>query len=1440
MNTATPAADIDVEVPKTDKEMSELKLQHRLLTPFLSKKVPPIPSDEERKPYGQYHANFLSKIMFAWLYPLLSVGYKRTLTENDLFYLEDQQTVQTMYTDFKKHFDDQLKKTTINYVQKKYKEKNQTFNPDAEFSEDDLEGYKVPSYVIPLCLFKTLKFEYSLGNFLMIISDVASCVSPLLQKKLINFVGMRDFGLSPSVGKGVGYAIGVCLLIFLNAITINHSFHMLMVCGAKSRAILTRLLLDKALSIDAKGVHKFPASKVQSMISTDMNRVDMAVCYFPFLLIAVIPVAICIGLLIWNIGVSALVGIAIFVMVMFILGATIKRLMSFRQIISKYTDLRVNLMKELLKNYQMIKFYSWEGSYSKRIQDARFTEMKYVLNLQATRNVLVSFAFAMPILASMATFLTAFQISSGKNAADLFSSLTLFNVLAIQFMMVPLAINVTADMAVSSRKICDFLTEPDINEEEFSTIPFKDDELALKIEDATFDWETFEDDKTENDVDPAKSSLNDENEPSAAKKEKTFDLEKAASSLDKSSITSYSSLEKKSALHEVAKTEFQGLHDINLNIKKGEFIVVTGTIGSGKSSLLCAMAGLMRRTEGKVLVDGDLLLCGYPWVQNATIRDNITFGLPFDEEKYYTVVDACSLGSDFAQFPGGDMTEVGERGITLSGGQKARINLARAVYADKEIVLLDDVLSAVDAKVGKHIVENCILGLMGSKTRIMATHQLSLISSADRMVFLNGDGSIDVGTTDELLSRNVAFSNLLKFQKKSKEGTSGDDDGEIGSEIHSIKAEMIRNEQEELKAQGIEIQLSRAATRASAVASLDAEKRERTPDHEKVTIIGDEEKAVNSLSLSVYVNYCRLAFGKLGWAGLGLYITFAALTTFCNLFTNTWLSFWIENKFDGRGKPFYEGIYIMFSFLYTFCLAINFYMICYFTNKAARMLNFQAAQKILHVPMAFMDVSPIGRVLNRFTKDTDVLDNELAEQVRQLLNPLANVIGTIILCIIYIPWFAIAVPLIIMFYISVANFYQASGREIKRMEATKRSLVYSHFNEALSGKDTIKAYRIQPRIKDKLDKLIDSQNEAYFLTVASQRWLGSTLAVLAFCMVLVISLLCVFRIFNISAASTGLLLTYVINVTGIMSMMMRALTQVENEFNSVERLNHYAFDLVQEAPYEIPENDPPASWPENGRIKFDHVNMKYRPELPYVLKDINLDIQKTEKIGFCGRTGAGKSTFMTCLYRFTEFEGKIIIDDVDIQKLGLHALRSKLTIIPQDPVLFMGTIRTNLDPFSEQSDERLWEALCIASLIKKEDLESVKLQHKDDDNLHKFHLNRAVEDDGSNFSIGERQLIALARALVRKTKILILDEATSSVDYETDAKIQKTISTEFNDCTILCIAHRLNTILNYDKIAVMNAGEVVEYDHPKTLFMNENGVFRSMCEQAKITIEDFA
>ncbi|GME78716.1 unnamed protein product [Ambrosiozyma monospora] len=448
-------------------------------------------------------------------------------------------------------------------------------------------------------------------------------------------------------------------------------------------------------------------------------------------------------------------------------------------------------------------------------------------------------------------------------------------------------------------------------------------------------------------------------------------------------------------------------------------------------------------------------------------------------------------------------------------------------------------------------------------------------------------------------------------------------------------------------------------------------------------------------------------------------------------------------------------------------------------------------------------------------------------------------LGTLVLCCVYLPWFSIAVPIILSVLIVLTEYFQATSREVKRLEAVQRSSVFSQFNESLGGMNTIKLYKAEDRFLKDCDNMINRMNEANFMTFALQRYFAINMSILVGFLGLIISLLCCFRIFNINAASTGLLLSYVLQVTGYLIQGFRAYVLVENELNSVERLKYYADELPQEPGFSTvgPSLDP--NWPAEGAIKFENVNLRYREGLAYALKNFSIDMKPHENIGVCGRTGAGKSTLMSCLYRLSEPEGLITIDGVDISKINLTDLRTKLSIIPQDPVLFSGTIKENLDPFDQSSENELWDALRRAHLIEESVLQKAKKQTVRDESMHKFHLLQVVEEDGENFSLGERQLLALARALIKKSKILILDEATSSVDYETDSKVQKTIVNEFSDCTILCIAHRLKTILKYDRILVLDKGETAEFDTPWNLFQNEAGLFRSMCDQSNITADDF-
>lgn len=1398
--------------------MSAVKPQKRLLTPFLLKKVPPIPEENERKPFPT-RVNPLSKVFFWWLHPIMNVGYKRTVVPEDMFVINESMSVQKLAASFEANLKKRIASSKAKHIAKKAKERAKLAAKGHESTngimdaENDLNDFELPKYIAGYALLQTFAFQYSLACFYLMLSSCASSLSPLLTRKLINYVELRSIGLPEKVGDGVGLAIGSALLVMVIGILFNHSFYYSMMTGAQVKAVLTKSLLDKSFRLSGKSRLEYPSSSITSIMGTDLARIDLALGFQPFIVTFPATMAISIGILCHNIGAAAMVGVGLAFVFLFGTMLFTGKLFMYRRSATHFTDTRIKYVKEVLNNLKMIKYYTWELPYSRLIEDNREKEMLIIYKMQVARNMVIAVSSSLTSFASLSSFLVLYATSSNsrRNPAIIFASLSLFNILSQQVFMLPIALATGSDAIIGIARSGKFLAAEEIDLEatviEAGPEVKKDMDarnLAIKVDNASFVWESKPADFTDD------SSTKKEIE-TVSDSNKSIQEEKLDEKLVRQSIDSA-----------ISST----LRNISLEIKKGEFIAITGLIGSGKSSLLNALSGFMKRTLGSVNVNGPLLLCGNPWIQNTTVKENILLGNPLDEQKYKDVIYACSLESDVEILPAGDQTEIGERGITLSGGQKARINLARAVYADKEIVLMDDVLSAVDARVGKHIMTSCFMGLLKDKTRLLATHQLSLIGSANRIIFLNGDGTIDFGTMDELQQRNEAFRNLMTYNAHVESDEEEEKEGETTESELEEDREFIAE------------QLSRQQT----VLDDEAEHRNyRVNENEDGKLIAAERAAENQIKWKVYKNYVKYGSGIFKYySSVPIVLLVTILATFCQIFTNTWLSFWTEDKFPNKSNGFYIGFYVMFTFLSFFLLCLEFWLIAYVVNEAAIKLNLKAVKSVLRVPMSYMDTTPMGRVLNRFTKDTDTLDNEIGTQLRMLIFFIANIMGILILCIVYLPWFALAIPPLGAIFVAVANYYQASAREIKRLEATQRSLVYNNFNETLSGMETLKALKKEKMFLDKNSKLINQMNEAYFFTIANQRWLAIHLDMVACLMCLVVSFLCVFRVFRISAASVGLLLSYVLQIASQLSMVVRIYTQVENEMNSVERICEYAFDLPQEAPEIISEKTPAESWPESGSIRFENASLAYRPGLPLVLKNLNMDIKPAEKIGICGRTGAGKSSIMTALFRLAELNsGKIEIGGLDISQMGLRSLRSQLSIIPQDPVLFGGTIRKNLDPFETSSDDELWNALSRAGLIDQEQLEFVKTQDPSSETAHKFHLNMLVEDEGINFSLGERQLISFARALVRGSKVLILDEATSSVDYETDSKIQRTIAREFSHCTILCIAHRLKTIINYDRIVVLDKGEIVEFDTPWNLFKSHGSIFQQMCERSNIVDADF-
>ena len=653
------------------------------------------------------------------------------------------------------------------------------------------------------------------------------------------------------------------------------------------------------------------------------------------------------------------------------------------------------------------------------------------------------------------------------------------------------------------------------------------------------------------------------------------------------------------------------------------------------------------------------------------------------------------------------------------------------------------------------------------------------------------DGHIQsIDTFDNLMTDNEGFRKMMastaREEESKKDGVSGVDEGEEGK---------------------------------------GTKKKTATP---RVALMQQEERAVKSVPWSIYAAYIR-ASGMLMNGALVLLLL--ALSQGANIVTSLWLSWWTSNKFGyatGQYIGAYAGLGLAQALLqFSFSVALSV-----LGTQSSKVMLQHAMTRVLRAPMSFFDTTPLGRITNRFSKDVDIMDNILQDAMRMYMFTLAMIISVFILIIVYFHYFAIALgPLFLVFLFS-AGYYRASAREMKRHEAVLRSDVFARFSEGVSGTSSIRAYGLQDQFTKGVQASVDQMNSAYYLTFSNQRWLSVRLDAIGNILVFTTGILVVTSRFNVSPSISGLILSYILSIVQLIQFTVRQLAEMENAMNATERIHYYGNALDEEPPLHLA--NVPGDWPHKGEIVFNEVQMRYRDGLPLVLQGLNLTVAGGERIGIVGRTGAGKSSIMSALFRLVELSsGSISIDGVNIASVGLKDLRTRLAIIPQDPTLFRGTVRSNLDPFHEHTDLELWSALRQSDLVEGEGDTS------GDSSTHgRVHLDAVVEEEGLNFSLGQRQLMALARALVRGSQIIVCDEATSSVDMDTDQKIQKTIATGFRGKTLLCIAHRLKTIINYDRICVMDQGRIAELDAPLRLW-EAQGIFRSMCDRSGIGRHDF-
>lgn len=692
----------------------------------------------------------------------------------------------------------------------------------------------------------------------------------------------------------------------------------------------------------------------------------------------------------------------------------------------------------------------------------------------------------------------------------------------------------------------------------------------------------------------------------------------------------------------------------------------------------------------------------------------------------------------------------------------------------------------MDAHVGRHIFDHAICGLLKDKCRILATHQLHVLHRCDRIIWMQ-DGHIQtIDTFDNLMANNEGFQKMMASTAQEEKVNRDSDGAEAGKET------------------------------------------KKKPATRRVALMQQEERAVKSVPWSIYAAYIRASGTLLN----GLFVVLLlALSQGANITTSLWLSWWTSNKFGyatGQYIGAYAGLGLAQALLqFAFAVALSV-----LGTQSSKVMLQNAMTRVLRAPMRFFDTTPLGRITNRFSKDVDIMDNILQDAMRMYMFTLAMIISVFILIIAYFYYFAIALgPLFLLFLFS-AGYYRASAREMKRHESVLRSDVFARFTEGVSGTSSIRAYGLQDQFTKGVQASVDQMNSAYYLTFSNQRWLSVRLDAIGNTLVFTTGILVVTSRFNVSPSIAGLILSYILSIVQLIQFTVRQLAEMENAMNATERIHYYGNHLDEEPPLHMA--DVPSSWPQQGEIVFNDVQMRYRDGLPLVLRGLNMAVAGGERVGIVGRTGAGKSSIMSALFRLVELSGgSISIDGINIAHVGLKDLRTRLAIIPQDPTLFRGTVRSNLDPFHEHTDLELWSALRQSDLVEGDGDGGA-----DGSAPGRIHLDAVVEEEGLNFSLGQRQLMALARALVRGSQIIVCDEATSSVDMDTDQKIQKTMATAFRGKTLLCIAHRLKTIINYDRICVMDQGQIAELDAPLRLWAR-GGIFRSMCDRSGIRRQDF-
>ncbi|XP_031344031.1 multidrug resistance-associated protein 4-like isoform X2 [Photinus pyralis] len=1120
------------------------------------------------------------------------------------------------------------------------------------------------------------------------------------------------------------YAIGLILCTAFSCLTTTPTTLRYMEIGMKVRVACTSLIYRKAIRLSKTGLGKTTVGQMINLASNDVARFDVFCQFSTYLLTTPLQVIIGSYLMYKEVGISAICGVAVIIFYIPIQLFSSKIVAKLRIKATQKTDERIRLMNEIISGIQLVKMYAWEKPFAKFVSTARRHEIKLIKAASCVRIAVLAMNPISPLLCLLVSVLACIALNESVTAKKIYVLISYFGILRKSACTIfPQAAFQTAEITVVFKRLNRFLSLEErmpvslMNQNSNQTVQTKD---VIFIQNGLARW----------------------NE---------------------------------------SPTSFE-LKDVNIKIKPRATVAIIGPVGSGKSSTLQLLLQELPLAEGRLQIHGSLSYASQdPWVFNGTIRQNILFNHPYSKERYENVISKCSLKTDFAQFENADMTIVGERGITLSGGQRARISLARAIYRDADIYLLDDPLAAVDAEVGREIFKNCITDFLQKKTVILVTNHLQLLQDVDSIIILENGRVKAQDTFSKLQESGLEFAKLLQLHGKEEE---------------------------------------KALTKSNVVKPLSV--------HKLITST-DENKSTGAISRHVYRKYiCAGSHLLVVVFVLSLFVVLQSIISFSEVFMAHWVI--TAEKSSDRYENYpsnettrdfwnfsrstyiysYTGIIIL-VIIVAITRNLSFVILCV---RSSTRLHYNMFNSILRGTMRFFNLNSSGRILNRFSKDMGTIDDTLPSITMHAIHMIFTLIGTIIVISSATPWFLVPIAVLIFLFLSLASLYLLTSRKAKRLEGITKSSVFGHINSSIQGLTTIRAFTAESKLIDEFDKHQDLHSAAWFLFISSSQAFGYYLDVVCLIFVCTIIFGSMYFVSFIHGATVGLVITQALGFVNLFQWATRQNVEMENQMIAVERILEYN-DIEHER---ASEGVPPDTWPSSGKIEFVNVNLYYFPDEPPVLKNLSFTIEPLDKVGIVGRTGAGKSSLINALFQLADTSGLITIDGLDVKEMNLQDFRSKLSIIPQEPVLFLGTLRRNLDPLDKYTDDALWKSLEDVELKKViEDLG--------------FGLNSLVSAEGSNLSVGQRQLICLARAILNYNKLLVIDEATANVDPCTDSLIQKTIRKQFSQCTVLTIAHRLNTIIDSDKIMVIHEGTVSEFGHPHILLQNPSGAFYQMVSQ---------